>query len=163
MPNGIKIQDDAALDGLFSLITNISEKKFIMKDILLKYKYQPYIEKRHQQFKSVFDAAPVFLKSIHRIEALMFVYFIVLLLNALIEREIRNSMRQNEIELLPLYPEERNCKYPTTERILSLFENQRKHILKENNIILKNFYDPISNLHKSILNLLKIPKKNFGL
>ena len=163
MPNSKKIQDDAASDGMFPLITNISEKKFTMKDILLKYKYQPYIEKRHQQFKSVFDAAPVFLKSIHRIEALMFVYFIALLLNALIERELRNSMKQKEIELLPLYPEERNCKYPTTERILSLFENQRKHILKENNIVLKQFYDPVSDLHKSILNLLKISKKEFGI
>jgi len=107
MPNGIKIQEDADTDGMFPLITNMSEKDLSMKEVLLKYKFQPYIEKRHQQFKSVFDAAPVFLKLSHRIEALMFVYFIVLLLNALIERELRLAMRRENIRSLPLYPESR--------------------------------------------------------
>jgi len=93
MPNGMKIQDGAATDGMFPLITNIEAKSLSMSEVLEKYKFQPYIEKRHQQFKSVFDAAPVFLKLPHRIEALMFVYFIVLTLNALIERELRLAMR----------------------------------------------------------------------
>lgn len=62
-----------------------------MKDVLLNYKYQPYIGKRHQLFKSVLEAAPVYLKSPQRIEALMFVYFVALLLNALFERELRLS------------------------------------------------------------------------
>ncbi len=58
MPNGIKIQEDALFDGMFPLITNIETKELSMKEVLLKYKFQPYIEKRHQQFKSEFEAAP---------------------------------------------------------------------------------------------------------
>lgn len=162
MPNWTKIQDDAATDGMFPLITNISDNEFSMKDVLLSYKFQPYIEKRHQQFKSVFDAAPVFLKLPHRIEALMFVYFIVLLLNALIERELRLSMNRENVQLLPLYPEERNCKYPTTNRVISIFTNQRRHILKDGNKIVKYFYDHLSDLHKTILSLLRISKSHYG-
>jgi len=63
-----------------------------MGEVLKKYKFQPYIEKRHQLFKSVFEAATAFLKPSHRIEAFMFVCFIVLTLNALIERGLRLAM-----------------------------------------------------------------------
>ena len=132
-----------------------------MKEVLRKYKFQPYIEKRHQQFKSVFDAAPVFLKIPHRIEALMFVYFIVLLLNALIERELRLAMRKEKIRSLPLYPEQRRCKYPTTARIIDLFSNLRRHILFQDNEEMKCFYDPISDLQIQILDLLAISKKHY--
>ena len=161
MPNGMKIQEDADTDGLFPLITNMDAEVLSMKDVLEKYKFQPYIEKRHQQFKSVFDAAPVFLKLPHRIEALMFVYFIVLLLNALIERELRLAMRKEKIRSLPLYPEKRKCKYPTTARIIDLFSNLRRHILFEGTKMVKCFYDPISELQEQILDLLIVSKNHY--
>jgi transposase len=161
MPNGTKIQEDAATDGLFPLITNMKAEDLSMKEVLRKYKFQPYIEKRHQQFKSVFDAAPVFLKLPHRIEALMFVYFIVLLLNALIERELRLAMRKEKIRSLPLYPEQRRCKYPTTARIIDLFSNLRRHILFQENEEMKRFYDPISDLQVQILDLLAIANSHY--
>ena len=161
MPNGMKIHEDAATDGLFPLITNMRAKELSMKEVLLKYKFQPYIEKRHQQFKSVFEAAPVFLKLPHRIEALMFVYFIVLLLNALIERELRLAMRKEKIRSLPLYPEKRRCKYPTTARLIDLFSKLRRHILFEGSARVKCFNDPISELQEQILDLLAISKEHY--
>ena len=161
MPNGLKIQEDAETDGIFPIVTNITEKELSMKDVLLKYKYQPYIEKRHQQFKSVLEAAPVYLKSPHRIEALMFVYFIALLLNALIERELRLSMKRNKIKEFPLYPEERDCKHPTTNRLITLFSNQRRHILKEGDEIIKYFFDPLSELQIQILKLLDVDATHY--
>jgi len=156
-PNDTKIQSDAAYDGIFPLITNISSKDLPMKSVLLKYKYQPFIEKRHEQLKSVFEAMPVFLKLPHRIEALMFVYFIVLLINALIERELRLAMKRNEIQSLPLYPEKRKCKYPTTERIISLYANQSKHVLMDKDRMVKVFNDPLSEIQELVLSLLVIP------
>jgi transposase len=160
MPNGIKIQEDALFDGMFPLITNIETKELSMKEVLLKYKFQPYIEKRHQQFKSEFEAAPVFLKLPHRIEALMFVYFIVLL--ALIERELRLAMESEKICSLPLYPEHRECKYPTAIRIIDLFSDQRRHILFSGYKKVKYFYDPLSDLQTKILNLLNVSKKDYN-
>jgi len=161
MPNGIKIQDDAATDGMFPLITNIEASDLSMAKILEKYKFQPYIEKRHQQFKSVFEAAPVFLKLPHRIEALMFVYFIVLTLNALIERELRLAMASEGIGSLPLYPENRRCKYPTTARIIDLFSNLRRHVLFDGGKEIKCFYDSISKLQEQILDLFIVSKDNY--
>jgi len=162
MPNWVKINELAVTDGMFPLISNLFDnKEFSIKEVLLKYKFQPYVEKRHQQFKSVFDVAPVFLKLPHRIEALMFIYFIALLLNALIEREVRLSMNREKIEDLPLYPEERDCKYPTTNRIISLFSDLRRHVLMDNDRIMKCFYDPISDLHETLLRLLGVSKKHF--
>jgi len=161
MPNGMKIQEDADTDGLFPLITNTEEKNLSMREVLVKYKFQPYIEKRHQQFKSEFEAAPVFLKLPHRIEALMFVYFIVLLLNALIERELRLAMRKQKIQSLPLYPENRKCYYPSTARIIDLFSNLRRHILFESEEKVKCFYDPISELQETVLDLLKVSTEHY--
>ena len=44
MPHDERIQQEAAFDGMFLLITNISDKDLPMREVLLKYKYQPYIE-----------------------------------------------------------------------------------------------------------------------
>jgi len=162
MPNGIKIQEDALFDGVFPLITNTETEELSMKEVLLKYKFQPYIEKRHQQFKSAFEAAPVFLKLPHRIEALMFVYFIVLLLNALIERELRLAMEREKMHALPIYPEQRECKYPTAIRIIDLFSDQRRHILFSGSKKVKYFYDPLSDLQAKILNMLKVSRKDYS-
>ena len=69
---------------------------------------------------------PVFLKSVVRIEALLTVYFLALLVSALIEREIRRTMKTRGIEFLPLYPEERLCRAPTTDRLLDLLSGLKK-------------------------------------
>ena len=156
MPDEAKIRSDAEIDGMFPLMTNITTKELSMKQILVKYKFQPYIEKRHQQFKSVFKVAPVYLKTPHRIEALMFIYFVVLLLNALIERELRMSMRKQKILTLPLYPEKRKCKYPTTQRIIDLFSNQRRHTLYSGKEEVKIFHDNLSDIQYEVLMLLGV-------
>ena len=161
LPDPLAIRADAEKDGIFPLITNIPATEMSMKEILLKYKYQPYIEKRHEQFKTVFDAAPVYLKLPHRIEALMFVYFVVLLLNSLIERELRLSMAKSGVPTLPLYPEERRCRFPTTARLIELFRNQRKHSLKEGPKQVRLFFDPLIEIQQTVLDLLKISKKDY--
>jgi hypothetical protein len=54
--------------------------------VLEAHKGQPTLEKRFQQLKSVHELAPVLLKNEARIEAFFLVYFLTLLLQALIER-----------------------------------------------------------------------------
>jgi hypothetical protein len=89
--------------------------------VLEAHKEQPKIEKRFEQTKTVHEIAPVFLKNEDRVEAFFFLYFIALLVQALIERELRNAMAERGIEELPLYPEERKCRRPTTEQVFRLF------------------------------------------
>ena len=72
--------------------------------------------------KTDFDVAPVYLKEVRRIQALLCVYFLALLVEALLERELRQAMEREEIESLPLYPEGRPCRWPTARRVIDLFE-----------------------------------------
>lgn len=160
-PNALKIKTSAITDGIFPLITNINSDTLSIKDILLKYKYQPFIEKRNEQLKSVFNVMPLYLKRVHRIEALMFIYFVVLLINALIERELRLAMKRENINALPLYPEQRKCKHPTTERVITLFSNLRKHSFTCDRKAVKTYHDPISELQKKILQLLNVPMHHY--
>ena len=52
----------------------------------------PHVEKRHEQLKFVYAVASVMLNNVDRREVLLFVYFLALLIDSLIEREIRNKM-----------------------------------------------------------------------
>jgi hypothetical protein len=77
-----------------------------------------------------------------RIEAFLFLYFLALLTEALIERETRQRMRKQNIKKLPLYPEERPCAAPTTERLFELFEDLRRHrLLDKSGRVHQRFYD----------------------
>ena len=49
------------------------------RELLLAYKQQPAIERRFEHLKTDFVVAPVYLKEVSRIQALLCVYFLVLL------------------------------------------------------------------------------------
>jgi hypothetical protein len=72
---------DAASDGIFPLVSNVADLDEL--ELLHAYKRQPTIEKRFSQLKTDFEVAPVYLKAVHRIQALLAVYFFALLLEAL--------------------------------------------------------------------------------
>ena len=92
-------------DGVFPLITNVDTLS--EREVLDAYKKQPLIEKRFSQLKTDFCVAPVYLKEIRRIQALLCIYFFVLLVQALLERELREAMERDNVESLPMYPEGR--------------------------------------------------------
>ena len=68
----------ARCDGIFPPVSNVATMS--ASDLLLAYKQQPMIEKRFSQLKTDFVVAPVFLKEVSRIQALLCVYFFALLL-----------------------------------------------------------------------------------
>jgi transposase len=152
--------EDARTDGIFPLVTN--EEKLSMADVLLAYKHQPALEKRHQQFKSVLEVRPMMLKNHMRIEAFLFLYFLALLTEALIEREARQRMRELNIKKLPLYPEERPCAAPTTERLFELFEDLRRHRLMDSDgAVRQRFYDQLSEPQRTVLRLFKLSPQKY--
>ena len=63
-----------------------------LAEALGKYKYQPFVEKRHEQLKSVFGVAPMWLKNVGRVASLLWLYYVVELAGALVEREVRRQM-----------------------------------------------------------------------
>ena len=145
---------DARSDGMFPLITNCRDLP--LAQILTAYKFQPHLEKRFEQIKTVQHLAPVWLKSISRIEALFFLYFVALLVHALIEREVRAAMQRDSIENLPLYPEDRACTAPSTERVLQLFAPLQRHRLFEKGRLVQVFQPELSKLQQQILDLIGI-------
>ena len=153
------VKADARSDGMFPLISNC--KDLPLKDILAAYKFQPRLEKRNEQLKSAQDLAPMWLKNVSRIEAVLFLHFVSLLVQALLEREVRSAMLREKIDQLPLYPEERECRAPSTERILDLFAPLQRHRLRKNGGLIQIFEPDLSELQKQILDLLNLPASIF--
>jgi transposase len=149
------VKDDTCSDGMFPLITNRDD--ISLSEILEKYKYQPKLEKRHEQFKTVYGIAPVLLKNITRVEALLFVFFIALLVQSVIEREIRLNMKKDGLKSIPIYPEKRQCTSPTTDKVLNLFNNIQRHHLTDAGVLVKTFNPKLNEVQVLILDLLKIP------
>ena len=153
------IEYDARSDGMFPLITNCDDLS--LKDILDIYKYQPKLEKRHQQLKSVYDVAPIYLKSVARIEGFLFVYFIALLVQALIEREIRLNMKEKSVKSLPIYFEGRECISPTTDKVLLHFNNIEFHRLWSGGSLVKTFDTTLSGKQKELLEMAGVPIESY--
>ena len=160
--NAEAIKTSAASDGVFPLITDIPVERMSPLEILSIYKYQPFIEKRHEQLKTAAGVAPVNFKTPERIEAYLFLYFIAVTAHALIERQVRDAMKERGLKSIPLYHEERECRAPTADKILSLFEPLRRHSLFENGQLVKTFWDNLSDVQRTVLELLKIPTSVYG-
>jgi transposase len=98
---------DQKSDGMYPLLTN--DRSLSPAQVLEAYKGQPKIEKRFEQLKTVHEIAPVLLKNEARIEAFFTLYFLALMVQALIERELRQAMKRQSIEKLPIYPSSANA------------------------------------------------------
>jgi transposase len=155
------VRRSAAADGIFPLVTNAAAERLPTLELLQTYKYQPCIEKRHEQLKTAAEVVPVNFKSVERIEAFLFLYFLAVTLQALIERQIRRAMAARGLRTIPLYPEERDCRAPTADKILHAFEPLRKYHLRRNGRLVQTFADPLSDIQSTILDLLNIPTSTY--
>ncbi len=153
------IDYDMKSDGMYPLICN--DRNLSPAQILEAHKGQPTIEKRFEQIKTVHEIAPVFLKNNLRIEAFFTLYFLALLVQALIERELRLAMKRERIKELPIYPEQRLCKRPTTEQILRLFSLAERHTLLRDDKPVQSFPPQLTELQRQTLDLLGVPERAF--
>ena len=147
---------DRKSDGMYPLLTN--DRTMTDAEVLEAHKRQPTIEKRFEQTKTVFEIAPVLLKNEGRIEALFFVYSLALLVQGLIERELRRAMQREGISELPLYPEERTTHRPTAEQIFRLFAHTQRHVLQHEDKPIRTFEPELTELQQQILTLLGVPE-----
>jgi transposase len=150
---------DHKSDGMYPLITN--DRRMSAAQTLQAHKGQPMIEKRFQQIKTVHEIAPVLLKNEARIEALFTIYFLALLVQGLIERELRLAMKREKIAELPLYPEQRQCARPTTEQILRLFSLAERHTLIEDGEIVEVFEVQFTDLQRQVIRLLGVSERAY--
>jgi transposase len=143
---------DASGDGVFPLISN--DDSLMELEMLLAYKSQPALEKRFSHLKTDFEVAPVYLKEASRIQALLCVYFLALLTESLLERELRRAMDRDAIESLPMYPEGRKCCRPTARRVIDLFDDVQRHSLRAGRRPPVAFTTDLSRLQRRLLRLL---------
>ena len=146
---------DAATDGCFPLITN--DAAMSPAEVLAAYRYQPHLERRHHLLKGPQEVAPVCLQTPQRIEALLLCHFFAMLAEALIEREIRASMKSAGLPGIPLYPELRDCPAPSAPRILEIFHDVQRHELISEAEVVQSFEPQLTALQRQVLELLHVP------
>ena len=147
-----RLDEESRCDGVFPLVSN--DANLTERELLLAYKQQPALERRHEQLKTDFAVAPMYLKEASRIQALLCVYFFALLVEALLEREVRRAMEQNGMEDLPLYPESRPCRRPTARKLIDLFEDIQRHTLTSPVDPPVVFMTELTRLQRTMLRLL---------
>ena len=153
--NHDRVAYDARMDGIFPLITN--DATMTPTQVLAAYKYQPNLERRHSQLKGHQLVAPMFLKDPVRIEGLLCCHFFALVVQALIEREIRAAMAEADEANIPLYPELRACTAPSAARVLEIFSNVSRHHLIADNRTVQTFRPELTPLQLQVLQLLGVP------
>jgi hypothetical protein len=91
---------------------------------------------------------------------LLAIYFFALMVQSLLERELRRAMKKGGVESLPLYPEGRACKRPTTRRVLDVFEPIARHTIWMNGgTDFELFTTELAPIHRLILKLFRVPVK----
>ena len=153
------LKQEAKTDGVFPLLC--TDEQMDAKAVLQAYKYQPRLEKRFSQFKSIHNAAPLFFKKIERVEANMYAFFIALMIQALIERQTRNGMDDNKITSLPLYPEDREASHPTTAKIMNIFNDISTYKLLDDGCVVEEHRDELNKTQHAILELFHLTEEQF--
>lgn len=154
------IEEEKSTDGIFPLITNHSADTHKPRRVLEIYKFQPFLEKRHSQLKTWQEITPVLLKKPERVIAYLHVHVMALMVSTLIERTLRRAMNKASIAALPLYPEGRLCKHPTTFDLARLFKNVERYEVDTNAKTIL-FPAQLNPLQKQILSLLEVPLSHY--
>jgi transposase len=153
------LEQEKKIDGIFPILS--TDSNLSAKDAIMALKYQPRLEKRFSQLKSLHLIAPLLFKKVERIEANMFLFFVALMIQALIERQIRSGMREKKIMALEVYPESRDASHPTTSKIFDIFGDISTYTLTQNSDIIEMHTDMLKPIHNSILKLLSIDEKTY--
>ena len=81
---------------------------------------------------------------------------------ALVERAMRSAMKKAGLKSIPIYPENRECRRPSAEKILESLERISRHELRENDEVKEIFIDMLNDLQKEVLKLLEIPLTRYS-
>jgi len=102
------------------------------------------------------QVTPAYLHSVSRLEALLFLEYLAVTVHALVERELRKKMKDNHVNEIPVYPEARECRAPTAERVFNIFEHVQRHDLLANGRRIRTFQPQLTKLQLELLELLGV-------
>ena len=86
---------------------------------------------------------------------------VALLVQGLLEREIRTAMKREGVESLPIYPEERRCRRPTAEQVMRLFAHVARHAVERADGTRETFEPELTDLQTQVLQLLGVPQDRY--
>jgi hypothetical protein len=111
-------------------------------------KAQPRLVKRFAQPRSVEAVTPIWLQKFTWVEALLFLYFCSLLIQALLEHQLRQAMTTAGLDQLPVYPDARECRAPGIARVLEVFAVLQWHGLWVGQQRVKTFQPALDDLQR---------------
>jgi len=114
---------EAATDGWYALLTNLTAAEADTAEVLRLYKGQEVVERRYGDFKGPLAVSPMLLKNNRRIQALITVICLALLIFCLVERAVRLAISP-ALTMIGLYPERRAMK-PTGRLIFAALSGMR--------------------------------------
>jgi hypothetical protein len=106
---------------------------------------------------------PQFLKNASRIQGLLASYFFALLVQTLLERELRQAMARAGEVTLPLYPEARPSARPTTHRLIEVFSSIQRHEVPVGEGDPQVMLIKLTKTQRSIIRLLGLNPRTYGL
>ena len=87
--------------------------------------------------------------------------YLALMIASLIERELRNQMQIQKIELLASLPEARKSKTPTFEHVHRLFQDRTRQELYGESKMIKSFSEPLTRAQRQALSLLGVAEDTY--
>lgn len=121
--NDKAIKQAESIEGVFPLIS--TDPNLVAREVLTAYKYQPFIETKFNKVKNIHEVCSPLFKRTDRFEALLFVEWMGLVIESVIERDLRKAA---SLKGLPLHPEGRITTNPTFSQLSFLFENVVRYI-----------------------------------
>jgi transposase len=152
--DGKALQRRKLVEGVYVLKTNLSKQSCPLARTLAKYKEQSGVERRIHHLKGPLAVAPMFLKNPERIAGLLCILMWALMVMALMERQVRRSLKGKA--MYGLYPENRPSPAPTGPAILDCFESLCIVIIMDHGTTSRRLAQP-TETQRSLLRLLGIP------
>ena len=91
----------------------------------------------------------------------MFLFFIALIIQAVIERDIRRMMSDQAIDAIPIYPEHRLAYHPTTAKIFDRFHDISRYRLMQGQKLVREFRDELPWGQQRVLMLLDMTEEDY--
>ena len=142
------------LEGVYVLKTNVPSRRLPTVEVLRTYKEQSQVERRFHHLKGPLAVTPLFLEKPERIAGLLTVLVWALMVLALMEREVRRTLKGKP--LYGLYPEGRPSPAPTGPSIIKCFDTLTIVIIKERGKTTRKLAEA-SPTQRALLKLLGIP------
>ena len=142
------------LDGAYVLKTDLAKKEFPTGRVLQEYKEQIHVERRIGDIKGPLAIAPLFLEKPLRIAGLMYILLWALMMLALMERDVRQSLDGEP--MYGIYPENRPSPSPTGASILECFATLVIVLIKHRGDVSRRLAE-LNTTQRRLIDLMSIP------